>query len=134
MGFQRDTRQVEADNAEVVTAIVNLFAVLVFPHAEEAATAHWRFERTGDFDYLIVVQDVRIHTLARALQRQLFDVVVRIAKLVVQTVTNCEHQFREDRSFTVLPVPAMRLRRMDCWIKRDSQLVPRPKPKVTNGV
>jgi len=28
----------------------------------------------------------------------------------------------------------MRLRRIDCWISRDSQLVPRPNPKVTNGV
>ena len=101
MGFQRDTRQVEADNAEVVTPVVNLFAVLVFPHAEEAATAHRRFERTGHFHYLIVVQDVRIHALACTFQRQLFDVVVRIAKLVVQAVANGEHQFREHGGFTI---------------------------------
>ena len=31
--------------------------------------------------------------------------------------------FGEHGGFTVLPRPAMRLRRMDCWIKRDSQLV-----------
>jgi hypothetical protein len=34
-------------------------------------------------------------------QRQLFDVVVRVAKLVVQAVANREHQFREHGGFTV---------------------------------
>ena len=101
MSFQRDTRQVKADNAEVVTAIVDLFAVLVFPYAQEAAAAHRRFEGAGHFNHLIVVQDIRIHTLARALQRQLLDVIVRIAKLVVQTVTNRKHQFREHGGFTI---------------------------------
>ena len=99
--LQRDARQVEADHAQVVTPVVDLLAVFILVHAEEAAAAHWRFKRTGDFDDLIVVQDVRVHALARALQRQLFDVVVRVTKLVVQAVTNREHQFREHGGFTV---------------------------------
>ena len=99
--FQSNTRQVQADHAEVVTTIVDLLAVFIFPHAEEAAAAHRGFKRTGDFHYLIVVQDIRIHALACALQRQLFDVVVRIAFFMVQTIANRKHQFREHRSFTV---------------------------------
>lgn len=93
---------------------MHLFAVLVFPHAEEAAAAHRGFERAGHLHDLIVVEDIRIHALARALQSQLFNIVVRIAKLVVQAVANGEDQLREYRRFTVLPSPAMRLRRMDC--------------------
>ena len=80
---------------------MDLLAVLIFVHAEEAAAAHWRFKRTRDFYHLVVVEDIRVHTLARTLQRQLFDVIVRIAKLVVQAVANGEHQFREHRRFTV---------------------------------
>ncbi len=99
--FQRDARQVKANHAQVVTPVVDLFAVFVLPHAEEAAAAHWRFERTGDFDHLIVVENVRIHALARALQRQLFNVVVRIAKLVVQTIADSEDQFREHGGFAI---------------------------------
>ena len=100
--LQRDARQVQADDAQVVAPVVDLLAVFIFVHAEEAAAAHWRFKRTGHFDDLIVVQDVRVHALARALQRQLFDVVVRIAKLVVQAVANGKDQFREHRRFAVL--------------------------------
>ena len=102
--------------------------------AEEAAAAHRRFERAGDLHHLIVVEDVRVHALAGALQRQLFDVVVRIAVLVVEAVADGEHQFREHGGLAVLPSPAMRFFRIERWIRRDSQLVPRPKPKVTNGV
>ncbi|MNQ93400.1 hypothetical protein D3C85_1088660 [compost metagenome] len=36
--------------------------------------------------------------------------------------------------FLFLPRPAMRLPRMARWMRRDSQLSPRPKPKVTKGV
>ncbi len=36
--------------------------------------------------------------------------------------------------FLFLPRPAMRLLKMARWIRRDCQLSPRPKPKVTNGV
>ncbi len=103
--LQRDARQVEADDAEVVAPVVDLLAVFLLVHAEEAAAAHWRFERTGDLHHLIVVQDIRVHALARALQRQLFDVVVRIAKLVVQAVADGEHQFREHRGFAVFAQP-----------------------------
>ena len=79
---------------------MDLLAVF-FIDAEEAATAHWRFKRTGDFHHLIVVENVRVHALARALQRQLLDVIVRVAELVVQAVANGEYQFREYRSFAV---------------------------------
>lgn len=65
--FQRDTRQVQADNAEVVAPIVYLFAVLVFPYTEETAAAHRRFKRPGDFHYLIVVENIRVHAFAGAL-------------------------------------------------------------------
>ena len=49
--LQSNTRQVQADHAEVVTTIVDLLAVFIFPHAEEAAfAAHRGFKRTGDFN------------------------------------------------------------------------------------
>ena len=99
-GFQRDARQVQADDAQVVTPVVDLFAVL-FVHAEEAAAAHWGFKRAGHFHDLIVVEDVRVHAFARALQRQLFDVVVRVIKLMVQAIFNGENQLREHGGFTV---------------------------------
>ncbi|MNV43799.1 hypothetical protein D3C71_1355280 [compost metagenome] len=99
--FQRDARQVKADHADIVTAFMDLLAVFIFIHAEEAPAAHRGFERTGDFHHLVVVQDVRIHAFARAFQRQLFDVVVRIAKLMVQAIANGEDQFREHRGFAV---------------------------------
>ena len=80
---------------------MHLLTVLVFPHPEEAAAAHRRFKRPGDFHHLIVVEDIRVHALAGALQRQLLDVVVRIAELMVQTVANGEDQFREYRGFAI---------------------------------
>lgn len=80
---------------------MHLLAVLVFPYPEEAAAAHRRFKRPGDFHHLIVVEDIRVHALAGALQRQLFDVVVRVAELMVQAVADREHQFREHRGFAI---------------------------------
>src|SRR5436190_1534369 len=99
--FQRDARKVEADNPQIVTSVVNLFPVF-FIYAQEAAAAHRGLKGTGNFYYLIVVQDVRIHALAGALQRQLLDVVVGIAELVIQAVADGEYQFRKDRGLTVL--------------------------------
>ena len=99
--FQGDARQVETDHAEVIASIMHLLAVLVFPYPEEAAAAHRRFKRPGDFHHLIVVEDIRVHALAGALQRQLFDVVVRVAELMVQAVADREHQFREHRGFAI---------------------------------
>ena len=80
---------------------MHLLAVFIFIHAEEAAAAHRGFERTRDFHHLVVVQYIRIHALARAFQRQLFDVVVRITKLVIQAIANGEDQFWEHRGFAV---------------------------------
>ncbi|MNL53431.1 hypothetical protein D3C87_1766780 [compost metagenome] len=80
---------------------MDLLAVFILIHAKETATAHGRFERTGDFHHLVVVQNIRIHALACAFQRQLFDVVVCVAKLVVQTVADRKHQFWEHGRFAV---------------------------------
>ncbi|MNM93416.1 hypothetical protein D3C81_1057900 [compost metagenome] len=80
------------------------FAIF-FIGTEEAAAPHRGFERTGDFHHLIVIEDVRVHALAGALQRQLFDVVVRIAVLVIKAVADGEHQFGEHRRLTVLAQP-----------------------------
>ncbi len=66
-GFQRDARQVQADHAQIVTPVVDLLAVFIFVHTKEAAAAHRGFERTGDFHHLVIVQNVRVHALARAL-------------------------------------------------------------------
>ena len=99
-GFQRNTWQVKADNPQVITAIVDLFT-LFFIHAEEAATAHWGFKGTGDFYDLVVIQNVWVHAFSRTLQRQLFDIVIGITKLVIQAVTDSKHQFREYGSFAI---------------------------------
>ncbi len=64
--LQRDTRQVQANHAEVIAPVVDLLAVL-FINAKKTAAAHRRFERTGHFHNLIVVEDIRVHALARAL-------------------------------------------------------------------
>ncbi len=79
---------------------MNLLAIL-FINAQEAAAAHGRFERAGDFHHLIVIEDVGIHPLAGTLQRQLLDIVVNVARPAVDAFTNAEHQFREYRSFTI---------------------------------
>ena len=81
-GFQRDARQVQADHADVVTAFVDHLTVF-FVHAEEAAAAHRRFERAGDFNYLIVIQNIRVHALAGAFQCQLLNVVVGVTGFVI---------------------------------------------------
>ncbi len=95
---QRDARQVKATPRLCCYARRDLLAVS-FSHTPRKLRLHWRFERTGDFDHLIVVEDVRIHA-ARALQRQLFNVVKWIAKLVVQTVADSEDQF-QTRGFAI---------------------------------
>ncbi|MNV56295.1 hypothetical protein D3C71_1485690 [compost metagenome] len=78
---------------------------LFFVSAEEAAAAHRRFERAGDFHHLIVIEYVWIHAFAGALQRQLLDVVIRIAVLMIQAVADGKHQFREYSRFTVFAQP-----------------------------
>ena len=102
--LQRDARQVQANHAEVIAPVVDLLAVL-FINAKETAAAHRRFKRAGHFHNLIVVEDIRVHALARALQRQLFDVIVRVASFMVQAVANREHQFREHCRFMVFTQP-----------------------------
>ncbi len=69
---------------------------------EEGAAPHGGLEGAGDLDHLVVVEDVRVHTLGGALQGQLLDVVVGIALLVVQAILDGEHQFREDGGLLVL--------------------------------
>ncbi|MNG94504.1 hypothetical protein D3C79_535160 [compost metagenome] len=104
LGLQSDTRQVQADHADIVAAIVDLLAVF-FIGAEEAAATHRRFKGTGDLDHLIVIENVWIHAFAGTFQRQLFDVVVGVTKLVVQTVADGEDQFREHGGFTIFTQP-----------------------------
>lgn len=131
--FQRDTWQIKADHSQIIPAIVDLLTLLLI-HAEEATAAHWRFKGASDLNHLIIIKNIWIHALGCALQRQLFDIVVSIAKFVVQAIADSKYQFWEYRRFTVLPKPAIRLRKIACWIMRDCQLVPKPKPKVTKGV
>lgn len=100
-GFQRDARQVEAHHTQVVATFVDQLAILLVS-AEEGAAAHGGLEGTGHLHYLVVVEDVRIHPLGGTLQRQLFDVVVGIALLVVEAILDGEHQFREHGGLLVL--------------------------------
>ncbi len=80
---------------------MDLFPVLIFIHAEEAAAAHRGFKGAGHLHHLIVVKDIRVHALACTLQRQLLDIVVGIPRLMVQPVADGEHQLREYRRFAV---------------------------------
>ena len=106
VGLNRDAREVEAHDAEVVAAVDLLHSVSVQPLREEAPAAHRVLEGSGDADNLLVVEDVRVHALGGALQRELLDIVVGIALLVVDTVLNREDELREHRGPVVLPEAA----------------------------
>ncbi len=95
IGLDRYAWQVETHHSEVVAALVLLLAVALIG-AEEAATAHREFERAGDLDGLLVVEDVGIHPLARALEGELLDVVVWIFGLAVEAFADRKNQLRED--------------------------------------
>ena len=79
-GFNGDTWQIEAHHTEVVTSVMDLFAIL-FVCAQETAAAHGCFKGAGDFDDLVVIQNIRVHPFAGTFQRKLFDVVIRIVWL-----------------------------------------------------
>ncbi len=100
-GFQGNAWQVEAHHAEVVATFVDQLAILLVGTEERAAT-HRGLEGAGHLHHLVVVEDIRVHPLGSALQRQLLDVVVGIALLVVETIPDGEHQFREHGGFLVL--------------------------------
>ncbi len=75
---------------------------LLLVGTEEGAAAHGSLEGAGHLDHLVVVEDVRVHPLGGALQRQLLDVVVGIALFVVKAILDGEHQFREHGGLLVL--------------------------------
>ncbi len=99
--FQGDAWQVEAHHPQVVTPLVDQLAVLLIG-TEEGSAAHGGLEGAGHLDHLVVVEDVRVHPLGGALQRQLLDVVVGVALLVVEAILDGEHQFREHGGLLVL--------------------------------
>ena len=100
-GFQGNARQVEAHDTQVVATFVDQLAILLVG-TEEGAATHGGLEGAGHFHDLVVVEDVRIHPLGGTLQRQLLDVVVGIALLVVEAILDSEHQFREHGGLLVL--------------------------------
>ncbi len=100
-GFQGNARQVEAHHTKVVATFVDQLAILLVG-TEEGAATHGGLEGAGHFHDLVVVEDVRIHPLGGTLQRQLLDVVVGIALLVVEAILDGEHQFRKHGGLLVL--------------------------------
>ena len=102
--LQRDARQIEADDPQIVAAVVNFDAVFLID-AEKAAAAHRRFKRAGDFYCLVVVKNIGVHALAGALQRQLFDIVVDIARTAIEPFANREDQLGKDGGLMVFAQP-----------------------------
>ena len=100
-GLQGNARQVETDHPQIVAAFVDHLAFFLVD-TEEATATHGGLEGAGDLDHLIVVEDIRIHALGGTLQRQLLDVVIGIAKLVVYAIPDGEDQFRENGGLLVL--------------------------------
>ena len=96
-----DARQVDADDAEVAPAISLLNAVGVDPLRQEGAASHRVLERACDLHDLLVVEDVGVHALRGTLQRELLDIVVRIAGLAVDAVLDGEDKLWEDRGAVV---------------------------------
>ncbi len=78
---------------------------IFFINAQETAAAHRRFEGSGDFHHLIVIEDIRIHALAGAFQRQLLDVVIGVTGFMIQAVADGKDQFREHGGFAVFAKP-----------------------------
>ena len=79
---------------------MDLFAIL-FVSAQETAAAHGGFKGAGDFDDLVVIQNIRIHPFAGAFQRKLFDIVIRVVWFQIYPFTLSKDQFREHRCFVV---------------------------------
>ena len=79
---------------------MDLFAIF-FVSAQETATAHWGFKGAGDFDDLVVIQNIRVHPFAGTFQSKLFDIIIRIVWLQIYAFALSEDQFREYRCFVV---------------------------------
>ena len=103
VGFQGDARHVDGDDTEVHAPVFDILAGLgVDPALQEGTAAHRGFEGAGDFDDVVVEDDIRVHALGGAFERQLLHVVVRVARVGVDAVLDGEHELREDRGVTVL--------------------------------
>ena len=103
VGLKGDTRHVDGDDAEVHAAVFDILAGLgVDPTLQEGTAAHRGLEGAGDLDDVVVEDDIRVHALGGAFERQLLHVVVRVARVGVDAVLDGEHELRENRGMAIL--------------------------------
>ena len=95
--LQGDARKVHAHHAEIETPVLDVLAGLgVRPRLKERTASHRGLEATGDFDDVLIEDDIRVHALGGALERQPLHVVVRVPRIGVDAVPDREHELRED--------------------------------------